>query len=392
MLSRAMRFVVLIGVVSFFADMTYEGMRSVVGPYLGILGANAAVIGAVAGSGELAGYGVRLLSGTMADRTGKVWVITILGYVINLFAVPLLALAGSWPIAAVFVIAERIGKGLRTPSRDAMLSHATQEIGHGWGFGLHEAMDQAGAMVGPIAVAVALFFNAGYRFGFAILGVPAVAAILVLLFSRREYPNPSALEPISAEVATAGFPRAFWIYALATALVAAGFADWALIAYRMQVDGVVASPWIPIAYAVAMGLDGVASLAFGRFFDRAGRWALGLGFVIGALFAPFAFLGTTVLLVGIGVALWGIGLGCQESIMRAAVAQMIGRDRRGSAFGVFNIIYGSAWFAGSAAMGILYTVAVPYLVLFSISTQLAAVPLLAFLGRGPLSSRGVPTA
>jgi hypothetical protein len=186
-----LRFVVLIGIVSLFADMTYEGARSVTGPYLGALGASGFVVGLVAGLGELIGYALRLVSGYVADRTARYWAVTLVGYALNMLAVPLLALAGHWETAAALMIAERVGKAIRTPARDAMLSHATREVGHGWGFGLHEAMDQAGAMIGPLAVAAALAAGWGYRAGFGVLLVPAVLALGVLLAAWRAYPRPA---------------------------------------------------------------------------------------------------------------------------------------------------------------------------------------------------------
>src|SRR5262249_27226269 len=131
----ALRFVLLLGVVSLFGDMTYEGARSITGPYLGTLGATAAVVGVVAGAGELVGYALRFVSGLFADRTHRYWATTIVGYAINLFSVPLLALSGSWPAAAGLIITERAGRAIRKPAGDAMLSHAGSVIGHGWAFG-----------------------------------------------------------------------------------------------------------------------------------------------------------------------------------------------------------------------------------------------------------------
>ena len=139
--NHALKFIILLGIVSLFADMTYEGARSITGPYLALLGASAAVVGFVAGFGELVGYALRLVSGYMADKTRRYWAMTIIGYAVNLLAVPLLALAGNWPMAAILLIAERMGKAIRTPPRDVMLSHAASQVGRGWGFGLHEAMD-----------------------------------------------------------------------------------------------------------------------------------------------------------------------------------------------------------------------------------------------------------
>jgi MFS-type transporter involved in bile tolerance (Atg22 family) len=174
--AQALKFVILLGVVSLFADMTYEGARSAVGPFLGMLGASALVVGLVSGGGELVGYTLRLWSGRLADRTRQYWVITFVGYAVNLLAVPLLAFAGNWQMAALLVVLERAGKALRTPARDAMLSYATKSTGRGWGFGLHEALDQIGATVGPLVLTVVIAQSGDYRRGFLTLIIPAIAA------------------------------------------------------------------------------------------------------------------------------------------------------------------------------------------------------------------------
>src|SRR6266699_3905535 len=165
----ALKFVLLIGVVSFFADFTYEGSRSIVGPYLAVLGASGTAVGIIAGFGELLGYALRLVSGRLSERTGKFWPITLFGYTIQMAAVPLLALAGSWQVAALLVVVERIGKATRNPPRDVMLSHAAREIGYGWAFGMHEALDQLGALFGPLAVAAVLAANGRFATAFAVL-------------------------------------------------------------------------------------------------------------------------------------------------------------------------------------------------------------------------------
>jgi MFS family permease len=374
--ATALRLVVLLGVVSLFADMTYEGARSTTGPFLAVLGASGFAVGLVAGFGELIGYALRLVSGYIADRTRRYWAVTILGYVLNLLAVPLLALAGRWEVAAALVIAERVGKAIRTPARDAMLSHATKAIGHGWGFGLHEALDQAGAVLGPLLIAAVLRYGDGYRTGFAVLLVPALLALAVLAAAWRQYPHPRELEPIAGEAPAGGrtFPRAFWLYLAAAAAVAAGYADFPLIAYHFGKANTVPPAWIPVLYAVAMGVDALAALAFGRLFDRLGLVVLAGSTLLAAPFALLVFRGgfTTALL---GMALWGIGMGAQESILRAAVARMIHADRRGSAYGLFNAGYGIAWFTGSALMGYLYDVSARALIAFSIGMQAAAIVL-----------------
>ena len=383
-----MKFIVLLGVVSLFADATYEGARSITGPFLRSLGASATIVGIVAGLGELVGYALRLVSGYLSDRTRRYWTITLFGYFVNLLAVPALALAARWEMAAALIIAERFGKAVRNPPRDAMLSHATSEVGRGWGFGLHEALDQIGAVLGPLIVSAVLFLKGSYQSSFAILLVPAVMAISILVAARILYPTPRDMEAESEELTTRGFPKVFWVYLAAVAFVAAGYADYPLIAYHFGKVSSVPRDWIPVFYSVAMGVDALSALFFGRFFDRLGIVVIIGAVLLSALFAALVFLGGFGLAL-VGVALWGIGMGAQESIMRAAVANMVPADRRGTAYGVFNTGYGIFWFAGSALMGYLYDISIPWLVAFSVGVQLVSIPILAVVKRSGVSDRGV---
>ncbi|GAK60228.1 major facilitator superfamily MFS_1 [Candidatus Vecturithrix granuli] len=373
--SAAIKFVVLLGIVSLLADMTYEGARSITGPFLALLGASATTVGVVAGFGELIGYSLRLISGYLSDRTGQYWIITLIGYGVNLLAVPLLALAGHWPLAAALMVMERIGKAIRTPARDAMLSHATKAMGRGWGFGLHEAMDQIGAMLGPLIVAAVLYMRGSYRASFGILLVPALLAISVLITARMLYPRPRELETCTPELETKGFDKRFWCYLAAVAFIAAGYADFPLIAYHFGKTESVPTVWIPMFYAVAMGVDAVAALICGYLFDRLGLTVTLFATLIAAGFAPCIFFGNFAFAL-VGMVLWGIGMGAQESIMRAAVAGMVSAHRRGAAYGFFNTGFGIAWFCGSALMGVLYDVSFPVLIIFSVAIQLTALPLL----------------
>jgi MFS family permease len=388
---RALRFVVLLGIVSLFADMTYEGARSAVGPFLGSLGADAFVIGLVSGGGELVGYVLRLWSGRLADATGRYWALTFFGYAVNLLAVPLLALSGRWETAAVLVILERAGRALRTPARDAMLSYATSETGRGWGFGLHEALDQTGAVVGPLIVAAATARWAGYRAAFAMLLVPALCALGTLTLAWRAYPDPRALEHPDGEPVRAGLGRAFWVYLAGSALVGLGYIDYPLMAFHFARVGSVSPVWIPVLYAIAMGADGLAALALGRWFDKAGLKVLAVATAGSAGFALLA-LGSRFDLAVLGTVLWGIGLAAQESVMRAAVASMTSSERRGTAYGTFNTIFGVAWFAGSAFIGWLYSRSIGGVIAFSVVTQLLAIPWFVYAGRLAFRSRGGPAS
>lgn len=377
---RATKFILLLGIVSLFADMTYEGARGITGSFLGTLGASGAVVGVVSGLGEFAGYGLRIVSGYISDRTGRYWLVTMIGYFLNLLAVPALALAGKWQIAAALIILERTGKAIRNPARDTMLSHATSQVGHGWGFAIHEAMDQIGAILGPVIVAVALGWQKDYRAAFASLLVPAALALTALLIARILYPKPRDLEVVPRVVESKGLPNDFWIYILAVGLVAAGYADFPLIAYHLQRVTQMKDVWIPALYAGAMGIDAISALIFGRLFDKIKVKSLLGAISISTFFAPFAF-GATRGTAVIGIALWGIGMGAQESIMRAAVAELVAPERRGSAYGILNAAYGLFWFLGSALMGLLYDRSITAVVMFSVLAQIAAIAVLTAVVR-----------
>lgn len=343
--NTALKFVLLLSVVSLFADITYEGARSITGPYLSILGANAAIVGFVAGLGEFAGYALRVVSGYLADRTGKYWTITIIGYTCNLLAVPLLALAGHWWIAAVLIVVERTGKAIRVPPRDAMLSHAGQKMGMGWVFGLHEAIDQFGAMLGPLIVAFVLYFKGGYKESFAILLIPALIALTILAFARWLYPKPQALEVQHDHLQAKGMASTFWLYLVGASLIAAGYADFPLIAYHFQKNAIISPVWIPISYALAMGLNSLSAPLCGHFYDKKGFVILILVTIVSCFFAPLVFLGNATMAF-FGIALWSIGVSAHESLMRAIVANMVPMKNRGSAYGIFNTGFGLCWFLG----------------------------------------------
>jgi MFS family permease len=371
--STALRFVLIVGIVSLFADFTYEGARSITGPFMAALGASGLVVGVVAGFGELLGYGLRVVSGRISERTQEFWPIALFGYFIQMAAVPLLALAGSWPLAALLILLERAGKAVRNPPRDVMLSHAAQEMGYGWGFGIHEALDQAGALIGPLVVAGVLAYRHDYRLAFAVLVVPAIVTYALLLMARFFYPQPEQLESHAPDLHSSELPRAFWIYLAGAALVAAGFADFQLIAYHFAKASSITPLWVPIVYSIAMATSGAGSLVFGRLFDRIGLGILVPLTLISALFAPFVFLGGFWSVL-VGSALWGLGMGVHESIIPAAVATMVPAQRRPSAYGIFTAGYGIAWFLGSAMMGAIYDVSLAAVVVFCVVLQLASVP------------------
>jgi predicted MFS family arabinose efflux permease len=261
-----------------------------------------------------------------------------------------------------------------------MLSHAGKQIGYGWVFGVHEALDQFGALFGPLAVAAVLALRGDLRLAFAALAIPAVINLSLLMLARFTYPHPENMEVNVPNVHTQGLPRIFWIYLAGAALVAAGFADFPLIAYHFAQASIVSEDVIPVFYAVAMGVSGTGSLVFGRLYDRFGFSVLIALTLIAVLFAPLVFLGGFWAAL-IGMAIWGLGMGVHESIIPAAVAPMVVPQRRASAYGLFTAGYGIFWFLGSAAIGFLYDVSMPALIAFSVVLQLAAVPLFFIVAR-----------
>jgi len=375
-------FIILLGIVSLFGDITYEGVRSVAGPYLYTLGASASVVSLVAGIGGFVGYGLRLASGYLADRTKAYWPLTFIGYGL-LISIPLLAFAGYWQLAAALIILERMGKAIRTPARDTMLSYAAKGIGRGWGFAIHEALDQIGAIIGPVVFSLVLLLQGDYREGFTLLWIPALLTLAVLALARKKVPLPQELEAraeTDRQSDKGRLPRVFWLYTVFTLLSVAGFANFQLISYHLKVQAIVPDAQIPIMYAMAMGVDALAALVVGKTYDRIGLISL---LVIPLLTLPIPFLAFShsYSLVLIGMALWGVVMGTQETIMRAAIADLTPVERRGFAYGIFNAAYGASWFLGSALMGLLYELSVNYLILFAVVMELIAIPLFFLVRR-----------
>lgn len=367
-------FVLAFGLVSLLMDTVYEGALAVQGSLLASFGASALVIGAVSGIGEATALAGRLATGPLADRTGRYWLCAIAGYAITALSVPAMGFAGSLAGVAALVIFERFGKSLRTPSRDAMLSHAASSVGVGKGFGLHELLDQIGAVAGPLAVAGLLSITKNdYRVALGVLAAPGALAILVLLMLKAKVPDPAQYEmgerratPTSAagETAHVSLPREFWVYACTCGLMLAGVATYGVIAYHMVLAGVADEALVPALYAIAMGVDAVFAVATGFVYDKIGpRTLLVLPLVCAAI--PFFVYADSVSLAAIGVALWGVGIGIQESTMRAVVSDLVPSDKRASAFGIFSVFVGVGGLAGGVIAGALYGMGIPAIVAFT---------------------------
>lgn len=377
----AIKFIICLGAVSLFADMTYEGAYSILGPYLKELGATAAQVGLIAGLGEMLAASLRYFSGRLADRTQAYWTIALLGYGLNLLVVPMLAFASSWQAAALLIVVERTGKALRGPARDVLLSEQTHKVGHGWGFGLHAAMDQTGAVMGPLLMVATVARLHHFAPAFLRLAVPAALAFVAMVAARLVQPGNA--KPLKAATPQP-LSRVFWLYIAAAGLLACGFADFPLLSFHFQNAKLAEPEMIPLMYAGAMAVTGATALLFGKLFDRYGIIVLVFGTLISLFSLPLGFLGgPTAIAVGVGC--WAVGLGAQDASLRAGIAQVVSMHKRGSAFGAFNGVYGVMWFLGSVVMGQLYDVSLVALVAFGVTAQLLAAGMFFWLRR-PLAA------
>lgn len=370
------RFVAWFGVVSLLADVVYEGARSITGPYLASLGASALVVGLITGIGEAAALIGRLGSGPLADRTRAYWPLAIGGYVMTVVAVPLLGLTSALWIAAGLVIAERAGKALRSPAKDVMLSHATSAVGRGRGFALHEALDQIGAVAGPLAVAAVFAVTGSYAPTFGMLAVPGAAAIVVLLWLRRRVPDPASYEESPLVAAREVHQRhrltgSFWWYMAFTATTTIGYGTFAVLSFHLVKTDLVHAAVVPVLYAVVMGVDAVAALVAGHYFDKRGRRVLLVVPVVSALIPLLAFSSSLVAAIA-GLMLWGVVMGVQESVMRAAIADLVPSHSRGTAYGIFAAGFGVATLVGGVLTGALYDVSIPLLIAVVIGIEVIA--------------------
>ncbi len=385
----AWRFVTTFGVISLLADVVYEGARSITGPLLASLGATAVVVGLVTGVGEAAALVLRVVSGPLADRTGHFWAWVVSGYFLTVVTVPFLGAVGVLWAAAALVIAERVGKAVRSPAKDTLLSHATAVTGRGRGFAVHEAMDQVGAFLGPLAVAGMLVVFAGdYAPTFALLAVPGIAVLVLLGWLRARVPEPAAYEvysrPESGPAVSQRFlrslPRAFWIYAGFSAATMMGFTTFGVLSFHQVEKGIVAVAVVPVIYAAAMAADAVAALLTGWAYDRRGARVLGALPALAALVPVLAFSSHLVWVVA-GALVWGAAVGIQESTLRAVVADLVEPARRATAYGVYAAVIGVAAAGGGALTGLLYSQSVTALIAVVVGVQCGALGVLPFVRR-----------
>ncbi len=377
--SPAFRFVLTMGIVNLFGDITYEGGASINGPFMASLGASAVVVSITAGAGEFLGYALRPFSGYIADRTGRYWLITFFGYVVNLFAVPAMALAGNWQIAALLVLGERIGRATRKPTVEAMLSYTTGELGRGWVYAVNTALDEIGATLGPLIIAAVMLLHGDYRDGYAVLTISAVLALATVAVARVNFSLPSRLEQ-GRTAPAAGFSSAYWLYMLAGALFAAGLMSFELISFHLSAANVVSNEWIPVFLAISTAFGVIVSLVLGRLYDQIGMPVVLVAVLLSALFSPLVFFGGFYLSLA-GMLLWGIGYATQDTLLKAIIAGLLPQGQRNFAFGLYYGGYGIGWLLGSIATGLLYESSRVLLVIFAVTVQIASLPIFVIAAR-----------
>lgn len=375
--SGALAFITLMGIVSLFSDMTHEGARSILGEYLNLLGASGAAIGFVSGLGELLGYGLRLLSGFVADKSKKYWTFVILGYTVQMAAIPLLALApdNGWIVACGLVIMERTGKAIKKPAKNTLVSFASAEIGQGKGFAWQEFLDQLGAFAGPLILYVISRINGGgeelktCRESFLFLGIPGAITIGLILWAWHRYPHPEEFDKEPEVKEKFQIRKDFALYLVAICLFAFGFIDFPLITLQGARSGAFSLSALSLMYALAMAADAVSALVFGWLYDKAGLKSLMISTFISAFFPLLIFSGISRPLMIAGIILWGVGMGAQESIMKAAVAGIVPKSMRSTGFGIFETGFGIAWFIGSWITGYFYDHNLYLMIFISVASQ-----------------------
>jgi MFS family permease len=379
---NAFLFLMLLGVISLLSDFTHEGARSIYGSYLGLIGASALVISFTSGLGEFIGQAFRLVTGPIADKTKKYWLMMFIGYALNLLVIPLLMFVevSFWQVAIILILLERVGKGIRAPAKSALTSFTAPHLGAGKSFAIQEAMDQFGAFLGPLFVFSVLKLNTGsefngYQLAFGLLGIFAIMTLVVLVIAKFKYPHPDTFEKTSTKQSIQGSPS-FIYYMVAVGLIAFGFIDYPVLAFHMSQVSLIEVTYIPLLYALAMGVDAIAALVFGYYYDKKGILALIWAIGIGVFMTPVFFLSHHVVGIIIGVILWGIGMGAQESILKAVISSMVSKEKRATAYGIFYTVFGAAWFLGSLLIGLFYEWHVVYVVVFSTLIELLAVILL----------------
>jgi len=364
----AVKVIILFGVISMLGDMVYESARGANSQYFNLLSVSAAQVGLVFGIGEFLGYFLRLLAGVLSDKSGKHWIFIFVGYGM-LLVVPIMGFTMNWNILIVLILMERIGKSLRNPAKDTILSGvAENQVGTGFAFGLQEALDQVGALTGPLIFTL-VFFIAGkngiaeYQLGYKWLFVPFILLMLFVVYAYRRIKRNNLIQDLKTrEFRSERLQPIFWIYTAFTFFCTLGFVNFSIIGYHLKANNLMSDGNITLLYSGAMAVDAVAALLVGKAYDnmkkktgiKTGGLAVLMAIPFITLLLPFLTISNSTPLIVIGMVIFGVVMGTHETIMRSAVADITPFYKRGTSFGVFNTGYGLALLIGSALMGWLY--------------------------------------
>ena len=364
----AVRAIIIFGIISLLGDMVYESARGANSQYFELIGISAAKVGLVFGIGEFLGYFLRLISGVISDKSKKPWAFMFIGYGM-LFFVPLMGLTQNWNVLFVLILMERIGKAIRNPSKDTVLSAISEnQVGVGFAFGLQEALDQVGAFLGPLIFTAVFYFTgkntlAEYSLGYKFLFIPFVLLMLFLYYSYRVISKGNLLgEEYGREFKSEKLKPIFWMYMAFTFFATLGFLNFSTLGYHMKSQNILTDGKITLIYSVAMIVDALTALIVGRLYDKlkekSGKKDGGI-LVLGAipvvtLLLPFFGLTMSKSLIIVSMIIFGIIMGTHETIMRSAIADITPFDKRGTGYGVFNTGYGLALFLGATITGYLY--------------------------------------
>jgi MFS family permease len=380
--------ILIFGIISMMGDIVYESARSANSQYLNLLGISAALVGLVFGIGEFLGYFLRLVAGVLSDKSGKHWIFMFLGYGM-LLVVPLMGLTMNWNILVVLILMERIGKALRSPAKDTILSGvAENQVGIGLAFGIQEAVDQIGAFIGPLIFTMVFYFSgkngiAQYQLGYKLLFIPFVILMLFLIYAYRRTKRDNLIPAvIKKDFHTEHIKPIFWIYTAFTFFCTLGFVNFSTVGYHLKAKNLMSDGNITLLYSVAMVVDAATALLVGKAYDRlkikTGMRTGGLLVLMAipflTLLLPFLTLSNSTVLIVIGMIVFGIVMGTHETVMRSAIADITPFDKRGTGYGVFNTSYGLALLGGATLMGLLYDMnMIGIIIAFTCITELIAI-------------------
>lgn len=368
--------ILLLGIVSLMGDVVYEGSRGIVPSYLGLLGATEVIVGLIGGLGDFLGNAMRLVSGFLADTTRAYWLFIFLGYGL-IVSIPFLGLSVGLEIAIILVLLERLGKAFRSPSRDTVLSIVGKDVGAGKAFGVHELLDQVGGILGPLIVTALMFYSNNYNFAFSFLFLPFLMLLAALAYTYKKIGSKTAIiEPQKMKGKREKLAKPFYVYTIAVLLNTVGLITYALILYKASKILQPTQQWIvPLIYLLIQGVDAPTAFIAGYAYDKFGVKILVVPFTLSLFPSLLTIISAELTLIIAAAAVFGLVLGMQESVYRAAVSELTPISSRGTAYGIFNTAYGVGFLISGSIYGLMMELKLPLItvMLYVLTTQFTAI-------------------